>query len=82
MFLPLQWDKLHLKVWSWLKGKLLQRCVQFGVECDHVQYENKFGTIEEIHLLNLQGENSLEGVQKPSQKDHLSINAACVGMLT
>jgi hypothetical protein len=47
-----------------------------------VQYENKFGTIEEVRSLNLQGENSSEGVQKPSQKDHLSINATCVGMLT
>ncbi len=38
----------------------------------------KFGTIKRIHLQNLQGENSPKGVQKPSQKDQLSINAACV----
>jgi hypothetical protein len=30
-----------------------------------VQYENKIGTTKRIHLLNLQGENSLKGVQKP-----------------
>jgi hypothetical protein len=48
--------------------------MQFGVECDLVQYENKFGTIERIHLLNLQGENSPKGVQKPISKDHLLIN--------
>jgi hypothetical protein len=45
--------------------------VQFVVECDLVQYENKVGTIEAIHSLNLQDENSPKGVQKPSQKDHL-----------
>jgi hypothetical protein len=33
-----------------------------------------------VHSLNLIGENNLEGVQKPSQKDHLSIDGACVGM--
>jgi hypothetical protein len=66
MFTPLQWDKLHLKAWSWLRGGLLQGCVQFGVECDHVQYENKVGTTKGIHSLNLQGENSPKGVQKPS----------------
>jgi hypothetical protein len=27
--------------------------MQFGVECDHVRYENKIGTIEGIHSLNL-----------------------------
>jgi hypothetical protein len=52
------------------------------MECDHVQYENKVETIERIHSLNLLGENSFENVQKPSQIDHLSINAACVGMPT
>jgi hypothetical protein len=46
-----------------------------------MQYENKVRTTKGIHSLNLQGENSLEGIQKPSHKDHLSINAACVGML-
>jgi hypothetical protein len=33
-------------------------------------------------LLNLQGENNFESVQKPSRKDHLLINAACVRMPT
>ncbi len=28
------------------------------------------------------GENHPKGVQKPSQKDHLPINVACVGMPT
>jgi hypothetical protein len=40
--------------------------MQFGVDCDPIQYENKVGTIKGIHLLNLQGENNIEGVQKPS----------------
>jgi hypothetical protein len=43
-----------------------------------VPYENKVGTTTGIHLLNLYDENNLEGVQKPSQNDHLLINAACV----
>ncbi len=81
MFPPLQWDELHLKDWSWLKGEPIQGRVQFGVECDYMQYENKVGTIEGIHLLNLQGDNSFEGVQKPYQKYHLSINVASLGML-
>jgi hypothetical protein len=66
MFPPLQWDEFHLKVWSWLRGGLLQGHVQFGVECGHVQYENKVGTTEGIHLLSLQSENSFKGVQKSS----------------
>jgi hypothetical protein len=45
-----------------------------------MRYENKVGTTERIHSLNLQGENSFEGVQKPSQNDHLPINVTCVGM--
>jgi len=44
-----------------------------------MQYENKVGTIEGIHSLNLQNEYSLENVQKPSQKYHLLINATFVG---
>jgi hypothetical protein len=40
--------------------------MQFGVECCHVQYENKIGTTEGIHSLNLLGENSPKGVLKPS----------------
>jgi hypothetical protein len=55
-----------------------KRHVQFGVECDLVQYENKFGIIERIHSLNFQGENSPKGVQKPFPKDHLLINATHV----
>jgi len=35
---------------------------------------------EVIHLLNLLGENNLEGVQKPFQKDHLLTNGACARM--
>jgi hypothetical protein len=31
-------------------------------------------------MFNLLGENNLKGVQKPSQKDHLLIDGACVGM--
>ncbi len=42
-----------MKVWSRLKGELLQAHVQFGVECDLVQYENKVGTTKGIHSLNL-----------------------------
>jgi hypothetical protein len=56
--------------------------MQFGVECDLVWYENKVGTIEGIHSLNLQGENSPKGVQKLFQNDNLPINLACVGTPT
>jgi hypothetical protein len=38
--------------------------VQFGVECDPMQYENKVEKIEGIHSLNPLGENSFESVQK------------------
>jgi hypothetical protein len=51
------------------------------MERDLVRYENKVETTKKTHLLNLLGENSLEGVQKPSQKDHLSINVTCFKML-
>jgi hypothetical protein len=64
MFPLLQWDKLHLKAWSWLRGEPLQRHVQFGVECHPVQYENKVGTIKGFHLLNVHDETSPKGVQK------------------
>jgi len=33
MFPPQQWDKLHLKAWSWLKDELLQGYVKFYVGC-------------------------------------------------
>jgi hypothetical protein len=46
-----------------------------------MQYENKTKTIKGIHLLNLLGENNRKGVQKPSQKHHLLINVAFIGML-
>jgi hypothetical protein len=52
------------------------------MKCDIVWYKNKVGTIKAIHLLNLQGENNFENVQKPFQKDHLSINVTCIGMST
>jgi hypothetical protein len=51
------------------------------VECDLVRYENKVEIINGIHSLNLFDENYFRGVHKPSYKDHLSINVACVGML-
>jgi hypothetical protein len=57
MISPLQWDKLRLKAWSWLRGRLLQGCLQ---------YENKVGTTKGIHLLNFQGEKNPKGVQNPS----------------
>ncbi len=82
MFPPLQWDEFHMKAWSWLKDELLQGHVQFGVECGPMQYENKIETTKGIHSLNLQGENNFEGVHKPSQKDDLLINVACIGMPT
>jgi hypothetical protein len=47
-----------------------------------MQYENKVETTKGIHSLNLQGENNPEGVQKPSQKNHLLINATCIGTPT
>jgi hypothetical protein len=34
-----------------------------------------------IHLWNFLGENNFGGVQKPSQNDHLQINATCIKML-
>jgi hypothetical protein len=40
----------HLKFWSWLKGELPQGYMQFDLECDFMQYENKVETIVGIHL--------------------------------
>ncbi len=57
-----------------------QRHVQFDVKCDLVQYGNKAETIVGIYLQNFMGENSPEGVQKPSQNDHLQINVTCFRM--
>jgi hypothetical protein len=54
MIPPLQWDEFHLKVWSWLRGKPLQGRMQFAMECDPVQYENKVVPTKGIYLLNLQ----------------------------
>jgi hypothetical protein len=53
------------------KRRLPQGYVQFDMECDLMRYESKVETIVGIHLWNLLGENNFEGVQKPSQKDHL-----------
>jgi hypothetical protein len=50
------------------------------VECDLVQYENKVETVVKIHSHNLLGENNFEIFQKPSQNDHLQINATCIRM--
>jgi hypothetical protein len=60
MFPLWQWDELHLKVWSWLKGGPSQGYVQFDMECDLVQYESKIEIIMGIHLQNLLGENNLK----------------------
>jgi len=43
-------------------------------------YENKVEIIMQVHSQNLLGENNPKGVQKPSQKDHLQINVACIRM--
>jgi hypothetical protein len=71
MLPPWQWDKFHLKVWSWLRGELFQGYVQFDMGCDLVQYGNKVETIAGIHLQNLLGENNLKGFLKTSQKGRL-----------
>jgi hypothetical protein len=55
--------------------------MQFDVECDVMWYENKVETNVKIHLGNFLDENNSRIIQKPSQKDHLWINVACVGML-
>jgi hypothetical protein len=52
------------------------------VECDLVRYENNVEITDGIHSLNILGENYFKGVQKPSQKNHLLINMAWVGMST
>ncbi len=49
MFAPQQWDELHLRAWSWLKGKLPQGHGQFNVDCDLMRYEYKFETIMGSH---------------------------------
>jgi hypothetical protein len=45
---------------------LFEGHVQFDVECDLMQYENKVETFAKIHSQNLLREKNLEGVQKPS----------------
>jgi len=35
-----------------------------------------------MQLQNLSSENNFKGVQKPSHKNYLQLNVACVGMLT
>jgi hypothetical protein len=62
MFPLWQWDELHLKAWSWLKGGPPQGYVQFDMECDLMQYENKVETIMGIHLQNILGKNNIKGV--------------------
>jgi len=47
-----------------------------------MQYESKVETTKKIQSLKFFGENNFEGVHKPSQKDHLSINVTCIGMST
>jgi len=69
MILPLQWDEFHVKVWSWLKDKSFQGHVQFEVECDFVQYENKVEIIDGIYSLNLLGENNPKGVKNHHRKN-------------
>jgi hypothetical protein len=54
--------------------------MQFEVECDPMQYENKVETTKGIHTFNFLNKNNLEGVQNTSQKYHLPINVACIGM--
>jgi hypothetical protein len=71
MFPLYQWNKFHLKVWSWLKGGSPQGYAQSDMECDLKQYESKVETIVGIHLQSFMGVNSFEGVRKPSQKNHL-----------
>ncbi len=66
-----QWDELYLKAWLWLKSELPQGYMQFNVECDFMQYDNKVETIVRIHLRNLLGENNFGSVQRPSQNDRL-----------
>jgi hypothetical protein len=51
-----------LKAWSWLKGGLLEGHVQFNVECDLAQYENKVKTTRGIHAWKILGENNIGGV--------------------
>jgi hypothetical protein len=63
------------------KRQTTPKTMQFEMECDFMQYENKVKTTKGINSPNLLGENIPKGVQKPSQKDHLSINVACIRML-
>jgi hypothetical protein len=62
MFAMPQWDKLHLKAWSWLRDDPLQKYVQlqgyvqFNVGCGLARYGNKVETIMGIHLQNLLSE--------------------------
>jgi hypothetical protein len=71
-------EQIPFEVGSSLRGGPFQKHVQFKVICDLVRYENKIETTNGIHSLNLLGESNFEGVQKPSQKDHLSIDVACI----
>ncbi len=64
-----------MRPWSWFKSRLPQGHVEFNVEYDLMQYENKVETIMGIHSWNLLNENNFRSVQKPSQMEHLQIKA-------
>ncbi len=51
------------------------------MECDLLRYDNEVETTMGIHSWNFLGENSFRAIKKPSEMDHLQINATCVGML-
>ncbi len=73
-----QWDKLHLRVWSWPRSEQPQGYVEFNMECDLVWYESKIETIMGMHSWSFLGESTLKSIQTPSQKYHLQINLTCV----
>ncbi len=84
------WYNVSLIVIGWtpFKGLIMVKkwatprtCAIWGGMWPCVKW-NKVGTIEKIHSLNFLGENNPKTIQKPSQNDHLSINAAYVGMST
>jgi hypothetical protein len=50
------------------------------VECDLVWYGSKVETIVGICSWNLLNKNNIGVVWRPSNKDHLQINSACIGM--
>jgi hypothetical protein len=56
MFPLQQWDKFHLKAWSWFKRGSPQGYVQFDMKCDLKQYENKVEIIVGIYSQSFLGE--------------------------